>query len=151
MHPAGAPISLDPMTTQPEPGSEPQPQLTDDQIEFLNSLFDFARQGNTEALLSVIDQGVPVDLTDHKGDTLLILATYNQQADLVAALLARGADVQRLNQRGQSALTCAVFTQHEGNVRALLAAGADPDAGAQSARATAAQFQLEAMSALLEH
>lgn len=138
------------MTIQPEPGSEPQPQLTDDQIEFLNSLFDYARQGQTETLISVIDQGVPVDLTDHKGDTLLILATYNQHAELVAELLSRGADPQRLNQRGQSALTCAVFTQHEDTVRALLDAGADPDLGAQSARATAAQFQLDAMTALLD-
>lgn len=138
------------MTTQPEPGAEPTPQLTDEQLEFLNSLFDFARQGQTEALTSVIDQGVPVDLTDHKGDTLLILATYNQHADLVTELLSRGADPQRLNQRGQSALTCAVFTQHQDNVRALLAAGADPDLGAQSARATAAQFQLEAMTSLLD-
>lgn len=126
------------------------PELTDEQIEFLNSVFDLARNGATENLVSLIDQGIPVDLTDHKGDTLLILATYNQHTDTVRELLARKADVNRLNHRGQSALTCAVFTQHEENARMLLNAGADPHAGQQSARATVSMFGLKEMADLLD-
>lgn len=130
--------------------SEPTPPpLTDEQLEFLNSLFDLAREGRAEELTAIIDQGVPVDLTDHKGDTLLILATYNGHPDLVQELLSRGADVHQLNARGQSALTCAIFVQDEQSARALLAAGADPDAGPQSARAVIDMFGLDAMRPLL--
>lgn len=127
------------------------PPLTDEQIEFLNSVFDMARDGRTDEVTSIIDQGIPVDLTDHKGDTLLILATYNGHPDLVLELLKRGADVHRVNARGQSALTCAVFVQDERSTHALLEAGADPDAGAQSPRAVVEMFGLDAMRALLDH
>ena len=126
------------------------PPLTDEQIEFLNSVFDMARDGRTDEVTSVIDQGIPVDLTDHKGDTLLILATYNGHPDLVLELLKRGADVHRVNARGQSALTCAVFVQDERSARALMVAGADPDAGPQSARAVIDMFNLDAMRPLLD-
>ena len=126
------------------------PQLTDEQLEFLNSLFDLARNGQAEQLASVLDQGVPVDLTDHKGDTLLILATYNGHPQLVDELVRRGADVHRVNARGQSALSCAVFVQDEHSVQTLLDAGADPDAGPQSARAVVEMFGLDAMRPLLD-
>lgn len=131
-------------------GDTQPPELSDDQLEFLNSLFDKARAGQTAALTSVIDQGIPVNLANHKGDTLLILATYHQHTDLVRALLDRGADTSPLNERGQSALTCAVFTQHTENVTTLLEAGADPDLGAQSARATVKAFELPEMAKLLD-
>ncbi len=148
----------DPVRPTPEPATpEPTrpappapPELTDEQLEFLNSLFDLARAGESEQLLSAVDQGVPVNLANHNGDTLLILATYNNHPRLVHALLDRGADVHRVNQRGQSALACAVFVQNEESVRALLAAGADPDAGPVSARAAVEQFGLDAMRRLLD-
>lgn len=130
------------------PGSE-VPELTDEELEFLNSLFDLARNGQTDELISVIDQGVPVNLANHKGDTLLILAIYNGHPDLGAALLQAGADPNRVNNRGQTALACAVFVQDEPSVHRLLEAGADPDAGAQSARLSVEVFGLDAMRALL--
>ena len=103
------------------------PELTDEQLEFLNSMFDLARAGRTEELLSLIDQGIPVNLTNSKGDSLLILAAYNDHADLVRGLLERGVDVDRMNDRGQTALSCAVFRQNEEITAALLQAGADVD------------------------
>ncbi len=127
-----------------------QPDLTDDQIEFLNSLFDYAREGKVVALTSVIDQGIPVDLTNHNGDTFLILAAYREQRSVVDALVERHADVNVLNSRGQSALTCAVFMQNQEIARILLDAGADPDLGPQSARATIAAMDLVNMSEFLD-
>lgn len=125
------------------------PELTDEQLEFLNDCFDLARRGNRERLLAIIDAGIPVNLTDHKGDTLLALAAYNSQSALVQALLDRGADPDRVNQRGQSALACALFVQDEDSVRALLGAGADPAAGAMDAWQIVDFFQLDAMRELL--
>lgn len=126
------------------------PQLTDEQLEFLNSMFDLARHGKTQALLSLIDQGIPVNLSNSKSDTLLILATYNDHADLVRGLLDREADVNRLNDRGQSALTCAVFLQNAETTRMLLDAGADPRHEGQNAYAVTEMFGLDSMRAVLD-
>ncbi|MGY1824071.1 ankyrin repeat domain-containing protein [Geodermatophilus sp. SYSU D00079] len=119
-------------------------------IELAARVFDLARFGATEELAAYVDAGVPADLTNEKGDTLLLLAAYHGHADTVAALLQRGADPGRVNDRGQTALAAAVFKQSEETVRHLLAAGADPDAGGPTARETAAFFELPAMAALLD-
>jgi uncharacterized protein len=119
-------------------------------IELAARVFDLARFGATEELAAYLDAGVPANLTNDKGDTLLILSAYHGHADTVAALLERGADPARVNDRGQTALAAAVFKQSEETVRHLLAAGADPDAGGPTARETAAFFDLPAMTALLD-
>nr|WP_243851174.1 ankyrin repeat domain-containing protein [Modestobacter marinus] len=109
-----------------------------------------AREGDTDQLVAYLDAGVPANLTNDKGDTLLILSAYQGRASTVAALLERGADHTRANDRGQTALAAAVFKQSAETVRSLLAAGADPDDGQPSARATAQFFDLPEMTALLE-
>ena len=112
-------------------------------------MFDLARSGGTEELLGNVIAGVPVNLTNDKGDTLLILAAYHNHLDTVTALLEQGADPNRVNDRGQSALSAAVFRQNAGEVRVLREAGADPDGGTPSAVATAEFFNLPEMAALL--
>jgi ankyrin repeat protein len=119
-------------------------------IELAGRVFDLARGGHTADLTAYLDAGVPANLTNDKGDTLLILAAYHGHPDTVATLLAHGADHSRTNDRGQSPLSAAVFKQSAETVQRLLAAGADPDGGQPSARATAAFFELPAMTALLE-
>ena len=52
-----------------------------------------------------------MNLTNDKGDTLLILAAYHGHPETVGALLDRGADHSRANDRGQTALAAAVFRQ----------------------------------------
>lgn len=126
------------------------PELTDEQLEFLNSMFDLARAGKTEELLSLVDQGIPANLTNSKGDSLLILASYNDHADLVHGLLERDADVDRMNDRGQTALSCAVFRQNEEITQALLTAGADVDLGPQNAYAVIDMFGLENMRTVVD-
>ena len=119
-------------------------------IELAGRMFDMARAGSTEELAGFVDAGVPPNLTNDKGDTLLILAAYHGHTETVAALLDRGADHGRVNDRGQTALAAAVFRQSAEAVQRLLAAGADPDSGSPSARATAQFFDLPAMTALLD-
>lgn len=125
------------------------PELTDEQAAFLASVFDLVRAGETETVAAYVDAGVPANLTNAAGDSLLILAAYHEHPDLVAALLERSAAPDRVNGRGQTALVAAVFRQQPDIVRALLAHGADPGAGSPDARATAAYFQLPEMLALL--
>ncbi len=119
-------------------------------IELAGRVFDLARGGHTEELTAYLDAGVPANLTNDKGDTLLILAAYHGHPDTVAMLLEHSADHSRVNDRGQTPLAAAVFKQSAETVRHLLAAGADPDAGQPSARATAAFFELPEMTALLD-
>lgn len=118
--------------------------MTDeDAIELAHQLFDLARTGQGEQLATYLDAGAPVDLTDPKGNTLLMLAAYHGHAALVADLGRRGADVNRLNDRGQSPLAGAVFKGTADVVATLLEHGADPDAGEPTARATAQMFGRE--------
>lgn len=123
--------------------------LTEDELTLLRSMFDLARSGDTAGLAEAVDAGIPVNLTNDSGDTLLILAAYHVHPDTVAALLERGADTARVNDRGQTALGAAVFRRSERTVRLLLDAGADPALGPRSALDVARFFDLPEMLALL--
>ncbi|MBP2707012.1 ankyrin repeat domain-containing protein [Microbispora sp. RL4-1S] len=125
---------------------EPDPELE----ELATRLFDLARRGRTEALCAYVDAGVPVDLRNQKGDTLLMLAAYHGHAETVRALAERGADPDLANDRGQTPLAGAVFKQEPDVVRALLDVGADPYAGTPSALDTARMFGQTQIISLLE-
>jgi uncharacterized protein len=112
-----------------------------DVVELAGRVFNLARQGEADLLAAYVDAGVPVDLTNDKGDTLLMLASYHGHAGTVRALLTRGADPNRSNDRGQTPLAGAVFKKEPDVVRALLDGGADPAAGRPSAVETARMFE----------
>jgi ankyrin repeat protein len=111
-----------------------------DLVELATKLFELARTGEAATLAAYIDAGVPVNLCNDKGDTLLMLAAYHGQRAAVTALLERGADPDRANDRGQTPAAGAVFKGEDDILKALLAAGADPDAGTPSARESATVF-----------
>lgn len=114
----------------------PDPQV----VELATKIFDLARQGRTEELVAYVDAGVPVGLTNDRGDCLVMLAAYHGHADAVRALLRRGADADRVNDRGQTPLAGAVFKGETAVIQALLDGGADPAAGTPSAIDTARMF-----------
>jgi hypothetical protein len=76
-----------------------------------------------------VDAGVPANLSNDKGDTLVILAAYHGHPQTVTALLKRGADPDRPNDRGQTPLAGATFKGERAVIDALLDGGADPTAG----------------------
>lgn len=122
--------------------SNAQSNISDVQ-ELAGRLYDAARVGDTATLAAYIDAGVPVDLTNGKGDSLLMLAAYHGHAETVTTLIDRGAEVNRLNDRGQSPLAGAVFKGEDAVVSVLAAAGADPRAGHPTALDTATMFGRE--------
>lgn len=114
----------------------PDPEV----VELATKIFDLARRGETEALVAYVDAGVPANLTNDRGDSLVMLAAYHGHAEAVRALLERGAEADRINDRGQTPLAGAVFKGEEAVIRVLLDAGADPAAGTPSAIDTARMF-----------
>lgn len=128
----------------------PVPELSDQELAMLNSMFDAARDGDTETLVAALAQGLPVNLTDAKGDTLLNLAAYHEHPETVAALLERGADTERVSDMGFTALICAVFRGNQPITQMLLDAGARQDAGHRHAQAVAREFGRTEMLHLLE-
>lgn len=117
----------------------PDPKL----VELAHEMFDLARRGEADRLAAYIEAGVPLELTDADGNTLLMLAAYHGHADVVHRLIGLGSDVDRLNDRGQSPLAGAVFKGEDLVVSVLIGAGANPDHGSPSARATARMFGRE--------
>lgn len=124
-------------------------ELSEQELAYLRATFDFAREGDLTRLVERLDAGVPVNLTNSAGDSLLILAAYHRHAEVVRTLLDRGADHSRVNDRGQTALAAAAFRQDGDVVTELLAHGADPHLGPRSAVEVATFFDLPAMLALL--
>ncbi len=89
---------------------------------------DFARRGDAEELEKMIKAGLSVNLKSAKGDTLLMLASYNNALKTVNMLLSNGAKVDERNDRGQTPLAGAAFKGHLEVVEALVDAGADVEA-----------------------
>ncbi|WP_055714124.1 ankyrin repeat domain-containing protein [Streptomyces torulosus] len=114
----------------------PEPEV----VELATKVFDLARRGETEALVAYVDAGVPAELTNDRGDSLVMLAAYHGHADAVRELLARGAEAGRVNDRGQTPLAGAVFKGEAGVIRVLLEGGADPLEGTPNAVDTARMF-----------
>ncbi|WP_393916714.1 ankyrin repeat domain-containing protein [Halostreptopolyspora alba] len=120
-------------------GPDPDPDV----VELASRVFDLARRGDTTSLRAYLDAGVPVNLTNDSGDTLVMLASYHGHAATVRLLCERGADVDRLNDRGQSPLAGAVFKGEDAVVTTLVEHGADPSAGTPSALEAARLFDKE--------
>jgi uncharacterized protein len=132
--------------------NDPRATLDTDVLDLASRLFDCARSGDAAMLAAYVDAGVPVNLTNSNGDTLVMLASYHGHDSAVAALIARGADVDRHNNRGQTPLAGAVFKNDTTIIELLLSADADPLAGSPSALETAQFFEREKLSRqLLQH
>ena len=117
-----------------------RPTLDDDTLAFAARVFQYARMGHADELAELFGQGLPANLRNDKGDSLLMLAAYNGQADAARVILEAGGDPELANDRGQTPLAGAVFKGEDEVVGALAGAGANPRAGTPSAAATASMF-----------
>ena len=109
-------------------------------IEFAHRMFDAARSGDTDILVHAVKSGLPINMTNAQGNTLLMLAAYAGHTSLAQELISLGADVNRLNDRGQSIIAGAVFKDYGELVALLMNAGADPRSGRPNAVETAVMF-----------
>ena len=61
----------------------------------------------------MLRHGLPVNLADNKGNSLLMLASYNDHLETARMLLVHGAGVDRRNDRGQTPLGGVAFKGYE--------------------------------------
>ncbi|OGM42532.1 ankyrin repeat-containing protein [Aspergillus bombycis] len=109
-------------------------------------LFLAAKQGFTEIVRFLLEQGISIDPKDRAGRTPLHHAVVKDQKEVVRILLAAGGDIEttdladhillmfaaprsdnRKNRSGHTPLIAAIEAGNEAMVRLLLDAGADPN------------------------
>ncbi|KAH7070368.1 ankyrin repeat-containing domain protein [Paraphoma chrysanthemicola] len=129
-------------TTDTQSAQSPPPSsLPPAAIDLAAKLFDLARTGTTPTLHAYISAGIPKNLTNASGDTLLMLASYHGHAETARMLLENGADANVLNARGQSPIAGAVFKGYDEVVRVLYEGGADVRLGQPNAVDCARMFK----------
>lgn len=118
------------MNAKPQKLSTPagNPVADDRDAEFQALAMDFARRGETESLAAMLRHGLPVNLVDATGNTLLMLASYNGNLETARMLLEHGADVDRRNDRGQTPLGGVAFKGYLEIAALLLEHGANVEA-----------------------
>ncbi|KAG4428275.1 hypothetical protein IFR05_016240 [Cadophora sp. M221] len=117
--------------------------LPPEAIAFATRMYDAARAGQMDVFQQALPAGLPANMMNEKGDSLVMLAAYHGHAQLVRLLLQHGADPNRVNDRGQTPLAGAVFKGEGEVIEALLEGGADPDYGTPSAMEAVTLFRQE--------
>lgn len=126
-----------------------------DLVTLARTAFQHARAGETERMAELLRAGLPVNLCNERGDTLLMLASYHGNLNITRLLLEQRADPERANDRGQTPLAGAAFKGDAVAARLLLDFGARVDGKSPEGKTAlmfAAMFdQLEVLKLLLEH
>ncbi|GAA5978041.1 hypothetical protein JCM11641_006608 [Rhodosporidiobolus odoratus] len=112
-------------------------------LEYARQFFTAAREGNAEAFREPLQAGLPPNMINENGDSLLMLAAYHGHAEVVKLLLQHGADPNRLNDRNQSPLSGAIYKQEDTVCHLLLDFDADPDLGQPTAWQTTKLFKVD--------
>jgi ankyrin repeat protein len=116
------------------PMNEPSVMTDDEAVEFAEQVFNLARQGDAAMLERLVEKGLPVNLRNHKGDTLLMLASYHGHQDAVRVLLKHQADPQIHNDNGQMPIAGAAFKGDLEMVKLLVESGAQVDGASADGR-----------------
>ena len=87
--------------------------------------FKKVRNNKVEEVRALLDDGVPVDIMDGSGNTLLAVACQNGHKRLSRVMLKRGADINSQNKRGQTPLHYCFAFDHLELADYLISKGAD--------------------------
>jgi hypothetical protein len=109
-------------------------ELDDATLAFARRVFGYARAGETAELSDLLGRGLPANLRNERGDSLLMLACYHGHPDTARVLLEHGADPEIINDAGQAPLHGAAFKGDLGTATLLLDHGARPDTAGPSGK-----------------
>ena len=101
------------------------PEVDDETRALAQELFQLVRAGDAERLGRLLEMGLVPNLRDGKGNSLLMLASYNGHHEAARLLLRHGGDPGLANDRGQVPLAGAAFKGDLEMARLLLDHGAD--------------------------
>jgi ankyrin repeat protein len=131
------------------------PELDEETIAFAQRIFHYTRAGYAQELAQLLDQGLPANLLNEKGDSLLMLACYHGHSEVAELLLRHGGDPELANDRGQTPLAGGAFKGDAQIVRLLLKHGANVNGSGPDGRTAlmvAAMFnRTEIVDLLLVH
>lgn len=106
-----------------------QENITQEELKRYEELqimaLEFARRGKTKELESMLDAGLEVNLSDHKGNSLLMLASYNGNLETTKMLISKNAVVDRKNDKGQTPLAGVCFKGYLEIAKVLVENGAN--------------------------
>ena len=122
------------MTDHADTSPPSQAPMDPELLALAQQVFDLARRGDAAMLAAVIEKGVPPNLRNDKGDSLVMLASYHGHADAVRTLLERGADPDLRNDNGQTPIAGAAFKGFDKVIETLLAHGADVEGASPDGR-----------------
>ena len=117
MQPSGTPSATHPVS-----------ELDEATLAFVRRVFGYARAGVSAELAPLLAQGLPANLRNERGDSLLMLACYHGHVDAARLLLEHGADPDIMNDAGQAPLHGAAFKGDLDIATLLLDHGARVDA-----------------------
>ena len=118
-------------------------------------LVEAVKQGNQEAVLSLLQENVDVNAAQADGATALAWAAYRDNLETAELLIRAGADVSAANDYGVTPLSLACTNRNAAMVERLLEAGADPNVaqwtGETPLMTCASTGTVEAVQSLLAH
>ena len=119
------------LTQTPQPKSI---EITPEVASKLQAIaFQASREGDLVTLKEYFAVGRPVNDLNQRGDTLLIVAAYNGQAEAVALILKqKNVAIDAKNKMGLTALTAAAFKGEVEIAKTLIAAKANANAANES-------------------
>ncbi len=132
------------------------PEMNAETYEMIQQLFQLVRSDDAARLQGLFERGFDApNIRDGKGNTLLMLASYNGQLETTRVLLEHGGDPQLANDMGQIPLAGAAFKGDTEMTRLLIEHGADVNARMADGKTPlmfAAMFnRLEIIDLLLAH
>lgn len=105
------------------------PEMDAETYEMIQQLFQLVRSGDATRLQGLFERGFDApNIRDGKGNTLLMLASYNGQLEMTRVLLEHGGDPQIANDMGQIPLAGAAFKGDATMAKLLIEHGANVNA-----------------------
>ncbi len=98
-----------------------------EQADLNNKLFIAMENGNFEDTKSLIESGADINARSNEqyNETVLMIAAYWNEIEIVELLLSKGADINAMDESGWTALMYAIVESNTAIIITLLADGAD--------------------------